>query len=510
MREPGEDRVKPDFPFAPLTAMQTENATAKAASKDQFDATRSHYTDARVTYWDEYAATINRWERARRYYQARLSEIYRLLVPPGMRVLELGCGPGDLLASLRPAYGVGVDFSPKMLASARARHPELNFIQQDVHSVDLGEKYDYIVCSDLVNDLWDVQEVFEAARRHSLPSTRLIVNVYSRLWEVPRHAAENTGIAKRQLLQNWLTVEDVTNLLYLADFEVIRHSQEILWPFRTPPIDSLCNRILVKLAPFRWLALTNILVARPQPTPHAGPEPVVTVVVPARNEAGNIPHILDRVPEMGGGTEIIFVEGNSKDDTYEVIAKEIAGRPGRNATLYRQTGKGKGDAVRLGYSKAVGELLMILDADLTVPPEDLPRFYEAWRSGRGEFINGVRLVYPMEQRAMRLFNLLGNKFFSLAFSWLLGQSIKDTLCGTKVLSRRDYEMIAANRAYFGHLDPFGDFDLIFGAAKYTLKIVDLPVRYRERTYGDTNIQRWSHGWLLLKMLELAMRRLKFV
>jgi hypothetical protein len=153
---------------------------------------------------------------------------------------------------------------------------------------------------------------------------------------------------------------------------------------------------------------------------------------------------------------------------------------------------------------------MILDADLTVPPEDLPRFYEAWRSHKGEYVNGVRLVYPMEERAMRAFNFIGNKFFSLAFSWLLSQSIKDTLCGTKVLSKAHYEMIAANRAYFGDFDPFGDFDLIFGAARYNLKFVDLPIRYRERTYGDTNIQRWSHGWLLLRMVFFALWRIKFI
>jgi glycosyltransferase involved in cell wall biosynthesis len=283
----------------------------------------------------------------------------------------------------------------------------------------------------------------------------------------------------------------------------------VLWPFWTPPWDKLCNRYLVKIIPFRWLAMTNFVVARPMPEPRPKPA-VVSVVVPARNESGNISQILDRVPEMGAGTELIFVEGNSQDDTYEVIRKEIARRPGCQAKLFRQTGKGKGDAVRLGFANATGDVLMILDADLTVPPEDLPRFYEAWHSGKGEFINGVRLVYPMEERAMRFFNLLANKFFSLAFTWLLGQSIKDTLCGTKVLSRQDYETIAAHRAYFGQLDPFGDFDLIFGAAKYSLRILDLPIRYRERTYGETNIQRWSGGWLLLRMLLLAMRRVRFV
>jgi SAM-dependent methyltransferase len=487
------------------------NTTApKESSKEHFPFTESAFLRERMAYWDEYAETLDQWEGPRRYYRGRLSEIYGVMIPPRMRVLDLGCGTGDLLSSLEPSYGVGIDFSGNMLRTAKQRHPGLKFVQLDVHKLDLQEQFDYIICSDLVNELWDVQRVFKAIRKHCHLSTRVILNAYSHLWEGPRHVAQWLGLAKRQLPKNWLTVEDISNLLYLADIEVIRRSQEILWPFRTPLIDVMCNRYLVRVSPFRWFAMTNFIVARPHPIDRTGTEPVVTIVVPARNEAGNIRHILDRIPEMGGGTELIFVEGNSKDDTYGVIQREIESRPNCSAKLLKQTGTGKGDAVRLGFKMAKGEVLGILDADLTVPPEDLPRFYDAWRSGKGDLVNGVRLVYPMEPRAMRFFNLLGNKFFSLAFSWLLGQEIKDTLCGTKFISRRDYDIISTNRGYFGDLDPFGDFDLIFGSAKYTLKIVDLPVRYGERTYGDTNIQRWSHGWLLLKMLLRAMRKLKFV
>jgi glycosyltransferase involved in cell wall biosynthesis len=238
--------------------------------------------------------------------------------------------------------------------------------------------------------------------------------------------------------------------------------------------------------------------------------PLVSVIVPARNEAGNVPEIFRRVPEMGAGTEIVFVEGGSSDNTYQAIEAAIAANPQRRCKLLRQTGVGKGDAVRVGFAAASGDILMILDADLTVMPEDLPRFYKALVTGHGEFINGVRLVYPMEEEAMRFFNLLGNKFFSAAFSWLLGQPIKDTLCGTKVLWREDYARIVANRSYFGDFDPFGDFDLLFGAAKLSLKIVELPVRYGPRRYGSTNIQRWRHGWMLLKMVVFAARRIKFV
>ncbi len=213
---------------------------------------------------------------------------------------------------------------------------------------------------------------------------------------------------------------------------------------------------------------------------------------------------------MGKETEIVFVEGHSTDNTYEAIKKEIKKYPEKKYSLFRQNGKGKGDAVRLGFEKAEGDILMILDADLTVPPEDLPRFVDALVSGKGEFINGVRLIYPMEDKAMRFFNILGNKFFSLAFSWLLSQPIKDTLCGTKVLYKRDYEFIARNRSYFGDFDPFGDFDLLFGAARLTMKITELPIRYRERKYGSTSISRWRHGWLLLKMVIFAAKRIKFV
>lgn len=468
------------------------------------------YRRQRIAHWDRVARLWQRRKGLGGAYHQRLQRIYRFLVPPGARVLELGCGTGDLLAALEPTVGVGVDFSNEMIRSAAARHPHLRFVEADAHQIGvLEETFDVVILSDLINDVWDVQRLLESVLPLTTPRTRVILNVYSRLWELPLGLAQRLGLARPVLYQNWLTVADVTNLLRLAGFHAIRSWQEVLLPLPIPLLAPLCNRMLVKLWPFRHLALANFLVARPAPAP-AEEEPVVSVIVPARNEEGNIANIFARVPEMGGGTEIIFVEGHSTDGTWEAIQREMAVHPERRASAFRQTGRGKGDAVRLGFSQAGGEVLMILDADLTVPPEDLPRFYEVIRSGRGEFANGVRLVYPMEKEAMRFANLLGNKFFSLAFSWLLGQPIKDTLCGTKVLCKADYEWLTANRAYFGDFDPFGDFDLLFGAAKMNLEIVEVPIRYRERTYGTTNIQRWRHGWLLLKMCLFAAGRIKFI
>jgi len=476
------------------------------------DAAYTSYQKSRIRHWDEVARLMDRWTGLGGAYHRRLTRIYRSLVAPGQRVLEIGCGRGDLLASLQPAVGVGVDFSSEMIQRAGQRHPELRFLRIDAHDLSaLQESFDAIILSDLVNDLWDVQTVMEQVARLATPRTRIILNSYSRLWELPLAAVERLGLARPTLYQNWLTVEDIANLLSLADMEVIRSWHEVMWPLPVPVLEPLANRYLVKLWPFQHLGLTNFVVARLSPCrPAPREEPLVSVIVPARNEAGNIERILARTPEMGRGTELVFVEGHSTDGTYEAIQEAMARHPERRCRLMRQTGVGKGDAVRLGFEQASGDILMILDADLTVPPEDLPRFYDVLRSGKGEFVNGVRLVYPMEQQAMRFLNLLGNKFFSLAFRWLLGQPIKDTLCGTKVLWREDYRRIAANRAYFGNFDPFGDFDLLFGAARLNLKIVDLPIRYRQRTYGSTNIQRWRHGLLLLQMVLFAARRIKFV
>jgi SAM-dependent methyltransferase len=474
------------------------------------DTAHQLYSEMRRAHWDAMALGKKAPAGAGACYRDQVAGIFRRIVPRGARVLELACSTGELLAALEPVHGVGVDFSPEMIALAARRHPEMKFICADVHGLRLDETFDYIILSDLVNDVWDVQQVLERLKPCCHAGTRIILNFYSRLWQMPLTLVRKMKLARPVLPQNWLTAEDMSGLLALAGFEVINHRLEVLLPFRVPLLAGFCNRFLVRFWPFNHFALVNVLIARPAPAVRPAEQlPTVTVLVPARNEEGNIPAIFARVPEMGGGTELVFVEGNSKDDTYGAIERGIREHPERKAVLYKQPGKGKGDAVRCGFARATGDVLMILDADLTVPPEDLPRFYAALVDGKGEFVNGVRLVYPMEDRAMRFFNLLGNKFFSLAFSWLLGQPVKDTLCGTKVLSRRDYESIVANRAYFGDFDPFGDFDLLFGAAKLNRKIIDLPVRYRERNYGETNIQRWRHGLLLLRMVMLAARKLKF-
>jgi SAM-dependent methyltransferase len=460
----------------------------------------------RRAFYDQRAALRPR--EANRFYQRLLHKHYTFLVPPGQSVLEVGCSLGDLLAAVKPARGVGVDFSSKMAELARQRHPQFEFHVADAAEFTSQEQFDSILLSDLVNDLPDVQAVLEKLRSVAHPRTRLVLNFFNNLWRPLLRAGEALGFKAPAPMPNWLSNADVRNLLHLAGWEVVKQDTRILWPVRTPLLDTLLNRWLAPLLP--PFCLTVFIVARPKPQLGAQPHYKCSVVIPARNEAGNIEAAVQRTPEMGLGTEIIFIEGHSKDNTWDEIQRVAKKYPGRHIKTLKQQSKGKGGACREAFAAATGDILFILDADLTMPPEELPKFYEAARSGTAEFVNGVRLVYPMEDQAMQFLNMIANKCFGLTFSWLIGQQLKDTLCGTKVLFRSDYERIAANRAYFGDFDPFGDFDLIFGAAKLNLRLIDLPIRYRARTYGSTNIHRWSHGWLLLRMVLFAARRLKFL
>ena len=412
--------------------------------------------------FDRLALERESWQRRASCYYNDQRRYLRFLIPEGLRVLEIGCGLGDQLAALKPRRGLGIDLSEAMVKEATRRHPELEFLVGDGEALALDETFDVILLADLVGHVLDVEATLKQLRRCCTPRTRIVVAYYNFLWEPALRLLELAGMKMPQEEQNWLSPADIRNLLRLADFEVVKAERRLLMPLGIPILSSIVNRLLAYL------------------------------------------------PSFGRHQEVIFVDGHSTDGTPDEIQRVIAQYPGKDITLLVQDGKGKGDAVRKGFTHATGDILMILDADLTMPPEDLPKFYEAITSGKGEFINGSRLVYPMEHEAMRYLNLLGNKFFSMAFSWLLGERIKDTLCGTKVLFRRDYERIVANRSYFGEFDPFGDFDLLFGASKLNLKILEVPIRYQERTYGATNIHRFTHGWLLLKMTVYGFFRLKAV
>lgn len=454
-----------------------------------------------------------KWYARAAFFHEEDNRYLRYLIPPGHSVLELGCGTGETLAALEPSRGVGIDFSPGMIAAARAAHPHLEFSVGDIEDpavlAEVDGPFDFIVIVDTLGSLEDCQALLARLHRLCTRHTRLVVAYYSHLWQPALHLAESCGLRMPQPPQNVMSPPDICALARLADFDPVWSERRLLSPLRMLGIGRALNRVLSPLPVIRHLNLRHYEVCRSLGCEQEVPRSA-TVVVPARNERGNIEPAARRLPRFCEDLELIFIEGGSSDGTFEEMQRVQAACPDLDIRLMRQTGKGKGDAVFTAFDAARGDVLMILDADLTMPPEQLPKFWEALRSGKGEFVNGSRLIYPREEGSMRFLNLLANKFFSWAFSWLLNQRITDTLCGTKVIRRSDYERLKANRAYFGDFDPFGDFDLIFGATRLGLKLVDVPIRYESRRYGETQISRFAHGWLLLKMLWFAFFRIKAI
>lgn len=459
--------------------------------------------------FDALAVNRPRWKKRNWYYYKKVTDYFRFFIPKNARVLEIGSGDGDLLAALKPSRGLGIDASPAFVELARKNHPSLEFHQGFAETFSVDEKFDFVILSDLVGYLEDVQLVLQQVKKVCHPSTRIIINYYNYLWEPLLRLGNSVGLRMKQDIQNWLSLADLENLLYVSGFDTIKKTRKVLLPIYIPLISEFFNVILANLPLLRKACLMDFIIARPEPEVNTS-KPSASVVIACRNEKGNIQELIDRLPEFSSHLEIVFVDGRSEDGTREEIERLQKLYTHRDIKLYDQLdSRGKGNAVRIGFEKAKGDIFIILDADISVAPEDMPKFYDMLVCRRGEFINGTRMVYQMERQAMRFLNILGNKFFSIAFTYLLGQSIKDTLCGTKALYKKDYEKIAKNRSYFGNFDPFGDFDLLFGAAKLNLKIVEVPVRYYERRYGTTKIHRFRHGFLLLSMCFIAMRKIKF-
>lgn len=451
------------------------------------------------------------WRTRNPFFHAENARALRFLIPPGASVLAVGCADGAELAALEPSRGLGIDPSAPAIEAARAAHPGVEFRVLDFETEgaleSLGETFDFVLLPDTVGWMEDLEATL--ARLHAVchPDTRVVLSYHAPSWEPLLGAAQALGLKAPMPPSNWLGMTDLVALLELAGFETIRREWRMLSPLSLFGLGWLINRVFAPLPGLRQLCLRHYLVARSLKVRHAAPRSA-SVVIPARNEKGNLEAAIKRLPQFCERVEIVFVEGHSSDGTLEEMQRLKAAYPDREIQVMVQDGKGKGDAVRKGFAAATGEVLMILDADLTVPPEQMPKFFRQIAEGRGEFVNGSRLVYPMEDGAMQFLNRIANHGFSIAFTWLLNQRFTDTLCGTKVLRKSHYEKLAANRLYFGDFDPFGDYDLIFGAVKMNLKVVEVPVRYAARRYGTTNISRFRHGFLLLRMVVFAWRKLK--
>jgi SAM-dependent methyltransferase len=463
---------------------------------------------------EKFACRREEWIAKNEAYYADNIRYMRFLIPEGARVLDIGSGTGRLLTSLNPSEGVGIDFSPAMIKEARRLHPHIHFVLGDIENpatiTQIDGVFDYIILSDMVGVFDDIEQALRQLHRFCTARTRIVLTHCSSYWSPVLHLATKLGRRMPQPPHSRISSTDFLNILNLADFEPIRMEFRQLVPVKLFGLGRFVNRFIAPLPLVRNLCLRAYVVVRSRRVRPIGGLST-TIVIPCRNECGNVARAIKEMPRFGGHQEIIFVEGNSQDGTYdECLRLQKVYNTEWDIKVLKQDGRGKGDAVSKGFANASGDILMILDADLTVPPTALPQFYDAIASGKGEFVNGTRLVYPTENAAMRFLNHIANRLFAFVFSYLLNQRFTDTLCGTKALRRTDYQRVVRSRAYFGNFDPFGDFDLIFGAAKHNLRIIEIPVRYQARTFGETQISRFHDGWLLLRMTMLAYLKLKAI
>lgn len=437
------------------------------------------------------------------YYEDRRKWLTRV-IPTDASIIEVGCGTGLSLSNLPQTQKTGIDFSPAMIDIAKTRDPSSTYIIDDLLTLKHRNTYDYVLLLDTINFVSDVEIALKNIR-HNLchDHSRIVITYYNFLWQPLFLLAEFLGWKTRFPEQNWLRRSDITNLLQLTDFDVVQTGERILCPLGIPLIATFCNRYLVSLPFFRLFALVKYVIARP--IRHERKEYSVSIISAVRNERGNIRPIIDSMPCLGTRTELIFIEGHSTDGTWEEIQSTIAEYKGSISVRgIQQTGKGKANALHEGIAVSTGDLLFIYDGDFTVHPSELTKMYEGFATGRAEFINTSRLIYPLEEGSMRVLNLIGNKAFSMLFSWLFSQSLSDVLSPVKALYRRDYPAVVTR------MDPFGDFDFFLGAGSTQLKMREVPVHYLERTYGTTKIRRFHHGWLLLNMCLVGAKKLKWI
>jgi len=473
------------------------NANRRMTLLERRQATRSRIL---ADHFDGLAENWSHYRARNAYYHGTENLLFHSSIRPGATVLELGCATGDLLASVRPAYGVGVDLSPRMIEEARRKYPHLTFLEADAIFFKAEEQFDYIIVNNLLEYVEDIQGLFRTCRRLLKPRGRLLISSLNPLWSPVVRAGARLGLGTPETTdRNFVTGNDTANMLGLNGFEVIKQVRRTLLPKSIPWLTSLVNLAAAHLPLVNRLCMTEFVIARPAAM---SADYSVSVIVPCYNEAGNIEECVRRIPRMGLSTEVIVVDDGSQDDTADRVRPQLNPAIEVRKISYKPN-RGKLNAVRTGFEAARGDILMILDADMTVPPEDLPYFYIPMSEGQADFINGTRLIYPMATGSMKFQNFVGNKLFGILVSWLTDLRLSDTLCGTKAIFREDYHKFSV-----GH-DPWGDFDWLFGAAQSTCKVLEVPIHYEERRAGQSKMKALRHSLALLKACWAAFWRIKY-
>lgn len=490
-----------------MTILNTDALTTKLTGATGGVQERTVTTRAGAT--ESPAARKLAWFRTRyRFYHERKREYVRFIIPPGESVLVLGCEDGELLAALQPSRGVGIDASSAYRDLARERFPEHEYLESLAAISSTRQTFEYVVIDDIAGESDDLFSLLQGIARLCTPTSRLVIVQHNYLWGPVFRLAEWLGIKRRERDQFWLSIGDLRVFLDGAGFETINVTPKMFCPVRLLGLGPAINWV-AGLVPFvHRLASMEILIARRVLHDRHPERKTASIILTVRDELGNIEPMVRQIPDVGAGTEIIFVEGHSTDGTRAEVERVAKQYPGKNVRLLVQDGIGQGDAIHKGFSEASGDVIILLEADQTSPAEDVLKAFDIVAGGRADYVNGSRFIYPRGKGAMPLRKILGNWMFAIWFTWFLGQRTSDVLCGLKAIDRRQFQRLSKNWGSLGLFDPFGDFELIFGAARLGLKICEVPTRYTVRQYGEPKSRFLKHGWMLTRMALRATRVFK--
>src|SRR3989338_2088423 len=432
------------------------------------------------------------WRNKNLYYHNEITRFYKDIIPKNKNILEVGSADGYLLNELCPNRGVGVDISAQMIDIARKKFPHLNFVNSSIENYSYVHSFDYIVLSNILEFVSDLYIFFSAMASKASPKTKMIITSINPLWEPAMKLATRLKMRIPVQMKNFVTSKDIENMLNISGWEVIESNYRMFSPVKIPLISFFLNKLIPRLPVLKNLCIIQFIIAKPKQLFTIDHSLSCSVIIPCHNEEGNIEECIDRIPSLGSFTEVVVVDDGSNDKTATLV-KNIQSGKKRVRLISYTPNKGKGHAVKTGFESATGDILIILDADMAVLPEELSKFYMVLASSQAEFINGTRMLYDMAPGAMKFINYLGNKIFGIILSFIIGQRNTDTLCGTKAFYNSDYMNFKMRRC------PWGDFDLLFEAARMKLKTVEMPVHYFPRREGRSKMKAFKHGLMLLKM-----------
>lgn len=426
----------------------------------------------------------------KRFFRECIIDFLQHSIVEGKRILIIGGNISEEAIRFAPSYSAEL-FSGKDAFPGRASggYQNVTYLNKGLLDFEADETYDYIIFYESLNYEGDLYSIFRKLKKIIHRDSKVFVIEINPFILFLLKILSRVGLLVPDFKRNMLHLSDLENLVNIFGFDIVDKGYRFAVPFKIFGLGDVINSILPRVSLLRNFCFGQYIVFRLHPLEAGKQNLSCSVVVPCHNEEGNIADCIARIPNFGAWREIIVVDDGSTDRTKDMVKKIMRGRSDIRLISYEKN-CGKGYAVNIGWQEAKGDVFMMLDCDSTTPPEELALFHEAMEYG-AEFVNGTRVIYPREKNSIPFFNRLGVTFFAHLISWITQKRISDTFCGTKVFLKKYWNCFQIKEFLWG------DWDLFFTAARYRMKMLELPVHYKTRKHGVTKMRPVKHGIILL-------------